>query len=666
MLRYLIAAITLLHFAACLPPKNEEITTLRLDLKDPVYRSIIDLQDKQQADSLYFYLKHPDPSYRYASTMAFASFKSDAAVDSLLPLLHDAMPQVRQAAAFALGQIGDKSATNELITAFNALDTLPANNEINTTILAAIGKCGDQSHLLALSTVSTYRPTDTLLLFGQAKAIYNYALRDIVLDEGTEKMVDFVSSNIYPEPVRLVAANYMRRAKNIDLKSYKSRLNKAFLEEDSPFIKMDLAIALGKTKNPDVLNSLLDELKKNNDYRVKTNILRALGNFTYIDVVETVLDQLKNPNIHIAESAANFLIDYGQPNDVIIYRRKAKEELPWQVKTKVYQAIIKHVPAYFSKTKSASLWEIRKQIETSVNPYEKAAYIKALSYDIQSLRTIRDIGFGANEFAARTASVEAMNRIISREDLEEKMNRYQFRRFKTEVADMIRQAFESEDSGMIALAAIGFKDCTFDLNEVFEDLEFIKTVKNKLTLPTDIETYNEILKLEAFLANKEYKAVSIGFNHPIDWKVFDALNLDSKAVVETDRGTFEINLLSQNAPGSVVNFVKLAENGYYEGKRFHRVVPNFVIQTGCNRGDGWGSLEHSIRSELTAMSYDDEGFVGMASAGNHTESSQWFVTHSPTLHLDGNYSIFGKISRGMSTVHSIEIGDVIQSIKINY
>jgi cyclophilin family peptidyl-prolyl cis-trans isomerase/HEAT repeat protein len=656
----------ILLIAGCIPPKEVEITEVRIDLNDPLFRQVLDLQDRQEKDSLYLFLRHNDPSYRYAAARAFGSIRSKETVDSLYPLLKDPIPEVREAAAFSLGQIGEPSAESALIQAFNSLDTLSPNNRVNAEILGAIGKLGSEESLLNIATVETYRPTDTLLLYGQAKAIYRFALRDLVLPEGTEKMVDFISSDIYPHSVRLVAAGYMKRARGIDLGSYTFRLNKAFLSEDDPFIKMDLAIALGKTGDPEVLSSLLSELDKNNDYRVKTNIIRSLGNFTYIDVVETVINQMKNPNLAIAETAATFLVEHGQPNDVSIYRRHAKDDLPWPVKSKIYEAIIKHVPVYFSITRSASLWDIRKYIESSSNPYEKAAYLRTLGHDHQSLDMIRELGFDANELPARTAAVEALNQIITDKETEKQMNPYQFRLFRKKVADMIRQAFESEDTGMIALSATGFRECAFDLVADFDSLDFIGQAKQKLTLPQDVESYNEILKLESFLENKEYKPVSIGHNYPIQWNVYDVLGPAPRAIVETERGTFEIGLMTENAPGSVIHFVRLVENGFFEGKRFHRVVPNFVIQTGCSRGDGWGSLDHSIRSELTQLSYDDEGMVGMASAGNHTESSQWFVTHSPTLHLDGNYTLFGKITRGMNTVHSIQIGDVIQSIKIIY
>ena len=79
-----------------------------------------------------------------------------------------------------------------------------------------------------------------------------------------------------------------------------------------------------------------------------------------------------------------------------------------------------------------------------------------------------------------------------------------------------------------------------------------------------------------------------------------------------------------------------------------------MIQGGCPRGDGYGSLDYSIRSELPPLHYLDEGYIGMASAGNHTECTQWFITHSPTPHLDGKHVVFGKVLKGMGVVRELE------------
>jgi cyclophilin family peptidyl-prolyl cis-trans isomerase len=125
-------------------------------------------------------------------------------------------------------------------------------------------------------------------------------------------------------------------------------------------------------------------------------------------------------------------------------------------------------------------------------------------------------------------------------------------------------------------------------------------------------------------------------------------------------------LYPERAPESVTSFLQLAGSGYYNGKAFHRVVPNFVIQTGCPRGDGFGGLDFTLRSELAETYYDDQGYVGMASAGPHTEGPQFFITHSPTPHLDGRYTIIGKVISGMDIVHRIEMGDTIKQINIRY
>jgi cyclophilin family peptidyl-prolyl cis-trans isomerase len=119
----------------------------------------------------------------------------------------------------------------------------------------------------------------------------------------------------------------------------------------------------------------------------------------------------------------------------------------------------------------------------------------------------------------------------------------------------------------------------------------------------------------------------------------------------------------EEAPGSVANFVELVSKKYFNDKFFHRVVPNFVIQTGCNRGDGFGSEDYSMRSEFSTRRYK-EGSVGMASAGKDTEGTQWFITHSPTPHLNGRYTIFAEVVAGMEVVHAIQVGDQIKTISL--
>lgn len=136
-----------------------------------------------------------------------------------------------------------------------------------------------------------------------------------------------------------------------------------------------------------------------------------------------------------------------------------------------------------------------------------------------------------------------------------------------------------------------------------------------------------------------------------------------RAVVNTDKGAFTLELLAEDAPLTVDNFVQLARRGYFNNITFHRVVPNFVVQGGDPRGDGNGGPGYQIRCEINEVPYD-RGAVGMALSGKDTGGSQWFVTHSPQPHLNGGYTVFGRVVAGMDVLDQIARGDRIRSISI--
>ncbi len=132
-----------------------------------------------------------------------------------------------------------------------------------------------------------------------------------------------------------------------------------------------------------------------------------------------------------------------------------------------------------------------------------------------------------------------------------------------------------------------------------------------------------------------------------------------RVVLQTTRGDITINLVKSAAPFTIMNLLKLASGrNFYRGLAFHRVVPNFVVQGGDPRGDGWGGPGYTIRSEFSWLSYAT-GTVGIASAGKDTEGCQFFITHSPQPHLDGRYTIIGKVVGGMDVVDRIQVGDRI-------
>ncbi|MGI8617630.1 MAG: peptidylprolyl isomerase [Gemmatimonadaceae bacterium] len=136
----------------------------------------------------------------------------------------------------------------------------------------------------------------------------------------------------------------------------------------------------------------------------------------------------------------------------------------------------------------------------------------------------------------------------------------------------------------------------------------------------------------------------------------------ARATLNTENGPIVVEFFGAEAPLTVMNFLDLARGGTFRGTRFHRVVPNFVSQDGDPRGDGSGGPGYSIRDELNSHRYD-RGVLGMALSGPDTGGSQWFITHSPQPHLDGGYTVFGRVISGYDALDSIVQGDLLIGVQ---
>ncbi len=657
----------LLLLVACVPRREEEILTdIRIDLKDPVFQKIHDLQDRHASDSLYVYFRDQDPSYRYLSALAFASIRDSAALDSLYPLLSDAVDEVRAAAAYAIGQIGSARAQDRLIAAFDKQDSFGLYNGANSAILEAVGKCGDTTILRAISSISTYQAHDTALLLGQARGIYRFALRNLTSKAGTARMIEMASNNGYPKPVRVVAANYLLRARDIKIDSLAAMpLIAAFDQEPDANIRMALAVALGKARTQTALDALLNRMGSESDYRVKCNIIRALSDYPYSKVHAAAEGALADPNIHVATRAAQYFVEKGKPEDAGLYWKLAKDSLPWPVQLELYAAANKYMSKTYAKYIDAINKELRVRYVQAPTPQVKAAALRALAQFGWNYRFIFREGANTSQpLVVRTAAMEALAGISSRPDFKTFFG-VNHRRIAKELAMRFKEAIRGGDPGMIAVAASALREPEREYPLYVDTLKHLDSALAKLSLPREIETYNELKQTIDYLRGRKASAPKkVDYNHPIPWSVLEGLSAQPEAVITTKRGEIRIRLMPTEAPGSVANFVQLAKDGFFKDKNFHRVVANFVIQGGCPRGDGYGSLDYTIRSELAPLHYDDEGYVGMASAGNHTEGTQFFITHSPTPHLDGNYTIFGKVVSGMEAVHQIRVGDLIENVII--
>jgi peptidyl-prolyl cis-trans isomerase B (cyclophilin B) len=139
------------------------------------------------------------------------------------------------------------------------------------------------------------------------------------------------------------------------------------------------------------------------------------------------------------------------------------------------------------------------------------------------------------------------------------------------------------------------------------------------------------------------------------------------AVFNTSRGTIRVNLFADKAPLTVANFVNLAQRGFYDGLKFHRVIPDFMIQGGCPEGSGRGNPGYRFEDECSPeLRHDKPGVLSMANAGPGTNGSQFFITHVATPWLDGKHTVFGSVQGAddQSVVDAIRGDDILESLTI--
>jgi len=662
-LKYLLGLLLISCITACVPESKVELTEVKIDLQNPTVQRIIVHEVEQNRDSLFAYASSPDPTHRYLVARAFASFQTERSLDILDSLIHDPSKRVAAMAAHSLGQLRSPKAERILVNSFKSQDTSSVNNVLNSRILEAIGKTGSGKMLEALAAVTTYRDTDTLLLLGQTRGFYHFAQRGIISDKATKQIIGYINDMSYPSEVRLIAAHYLARNEAVKVDDYKFQITQAFIKEQNPDIKMTLALALRKIQDKEIQEVLLSQLELDQDWRVRVNIIKAISSQDYITGAERMIETLNDSDLRVSLAAADFFVNNGNKDDAVVYRNMAREKnRPWQVRSRLYYAVFKNLPYYYTKTINATRYGLLKVIEEEENKFAKASYISALGNDPGSYNDLIGLMEEAESNTEKNAIITALSSIVDHEEFDQTFQTNR-RYVKNQILKFVNETLNSNDSGLIAIAGGMIASSKSGFGEMIDSTTVIENALNDLNLPRDIEAYHSLEKaLAAVKGVKDPVLTNVDSKFKPDFNILNQFKEGNQVIIKTKRGVFTIELYPEHAPVSVINFLSLVNDGYYNGKEVHRVVPNFVTQLGCNRGDGYGSLDYNIRSELGPKYYDGEGYVGYASAGLHTESSQWFVTHSATPHLDGSYTIFGKVVEGMDVLSTIEIGDTIDDI----
>lgn len=633
---FLLILSSLLVLSCSVPDHKDVPQGNKFD--DQAIREIYDLQDKRDTQSLLQYFNRQEADYRREAALAMGSVQDSLAIPGLIDLLHDEYVDVRLAAAYSLGQIKNSNAEEGLMNALEEEDVPLIRREL----WESLGKCSDQA---GIKLMSEYRAEDSLEREGLAWALYRIGLRGLANPQTTGKAAEYLSlSNSYL--TRLGGSHYLSRTNDIDVKPYENEIAESALKDPSPFVRMSSARALAKCSDTIRSETIKAIISDEPDPRVLINATRSLiGDESDKPILKRLL---AHPDPNVSISAATFIASHPD-----IFREELKEVIAntenWRARSLLMAAA-----ADLDKLKDEIINDATERYINSTNTYEKASLISVIGKSMDNHSFIWEEIANSNSKAISTAGISALLNIRRSENFDSSLG--------VVFTEYFKKAILTGDQALVEIASRALRNPDFNYKVILDDHSFLDSAKSNLTLPKDNETLQSLERTIAYFKDEEYQPVINEYNHPINWDVVKKIPENQRAIIHTSKGRVIIELYVNESPGSVENFYSLASNNYYDGKVFHRVVPNFVIQGGCPRGDGFGGEDYSIRSELGPIRYKT-GSVGMASAGKDTEGVQWFITHSPTPHLDGAYSIFGQVVDGMNIVNAIEVGDVIEKIE---
>jgi cyclophilin family peptidyl-prolyl cis-trans isomerase/HEAT repeat protein len=653
----LLFTFIFLSIYGCVPPQNKNKGRGSLEFSDKIVQSILKYSVNQTEDSLVTYLDHENVGYQLLALNAFSSYTNTKYKSKIVEKLNSSDIEVSSTAAYVVGQIGDSSHVEVLIQSFRGQDSTNVDNIHNHNILEAIGKLGTLEHAEKIASVTTYRPTDSLLTLGQIRSLYRFCLRGIIPIISSETAVKYTENRAYKAPIRQMAAHLLSRSKDVDLTPYAERIIAVINNENNEGIKMALVSALGKSKTESVRNKLIDIALGNGDYRTKVNAIKSLGTFKEDEaVLDTLKPLITNSNLHLAESYADLLNNTSSQGMFVRLSQIIPSVNNGFIKAKLLQTQMKNTSLSMGNSKIIIQENALSLIKQSTNEYEKAELIKVLGHDPYQYLNL--INLQVNTPVEKVAKMNSLQYILDSKDfIAAYKNNYI--KVKREIINYFANQMKEGDPSVVTQVASLLQKENNQAKIILIDSLLIDATLTKLKTPDDLEAIQEVKKLDAFLKDIKYEEPKVVAYKPIDFTLFEGKGDSIEVTMKTDKGNVIIVLFPKIAPQTVSSFIDLCQKGYFNNKSFHRVVPNFVVQGGCPKGDGSGSLNFTLRTEVPQTYYDGPGCIGMASSGFHTESCQFFFTHSATPHLDGKYTLFGKVIKGMDIVNDIRIGDRI-------
>lgn len=651
---------------------------------------VLRTRDLRDAATLLTILSNADAHTRAHAALAAGSVQDTSLIPVLTGLLGDEKQDVRKAAAFALGQMNyavDSTQRSGISGALLAALRQETEADVLEREVQALGKMGDAASLPEVPGARDWQGSGTLAA-DVALSIGRYAYRGIRNGEATGFAVEVLGGS--DSIGQWKAAYALMRIGDKTILSEHSRKIAVAAHSPDPNVRMHIASVLGTLQDARVgLAPLISLAEFDTDWRVRVNAVKALALLDTVAparVEDVMLKMALVTSEHVSLTALSALgtLRFKGPTERSRCRR-------------ILTQIIDNSDGFYS-------WRQQREASIAVAKLfgaDSFEYLSARSRDGTLLRNSYIDALGYIPVGTALSELLSYSRRsnpgVQRATLDAILN--SCRRTSPDLRESARSAFldalDSEDIAVITTAASALADSLFADEK---SISFLVAALKRLRSPDDVEPMVEIIRtLGALKAQGATTILLLSLNDPdrtvalaaaasleritgnphaqfvvqhtapvhtdFDWQLLAWLHQHPIVTVSTSRGVFRFQMLPDEAPFTCISFARLIRRGFFDGLTFHRVVPNFVIQGGDPRGDGWGGPGYAIRSEFGVSGYE-QGMVGVASAGKDTQGCQFFVTHSRQPHLDGRYTIFGRVTSGIDVVNLIQVGDVIEAITL--
>jgi cyclophilin family peptidyl-prolyl cis-trans isomerase/HEAT repeat protein len=632
MLRKIVLVLALAFFASC----GREIRILTPEERAILLQKVAEWQDINQNDSIEKMLEDDsfvDDDVEARAMIALAN-TNDTLINSLFrKYFHEQNPKVRKSAVFAAGILGNP----EFFTHLKKDLKCEEDSTVFNYFYEALGRIRHDAVLSYFEKAKLDTPSHHK---GIALGLFRLMDRKIFVDKAFELLAK--TKNV---DAKRILSIYLMRAQVRESLGGIERILSLLSSETDPVVKANLCVLL--QAYPDKEDVLINLYQKEKDYRIRLNAVRAMSAKNQEIVRPILLRALKDTSLHVQAMSAEVLSATGANPDEL--ERLSDSTISLQAKSHFWKAIIKaDLGGVFSK-------KLQKRIDTTKNEILKGLLTEAMGMQPANAPYLfnlmkKEKGFVRTSTAYALAAMHFTGTVAFAKPKDKKV-----------ITDMVRYAILSGDEALTAVAGAQIlPNSNFGYVEVFQkETQALRETLKKIKLPEGIETYQILLNAIALLEGTKVETVKPEYNNPPDFEHLRRIGNNPVLVLHTKKGIIKAKLFPEYAPGTVAYITKLAQEGFYDGKIFHRIVPNFVTQGGCPRGDGWGGTDKTLRTEIGLERFE-EGSIGMASAGRDTESCQFFFTHMPTPHLDGKYTVFGKITEGFEVMTRLEIGDKIE------